>query len=145
MFEIRYVQPQDIFSVIKVAHESLPEQYNPTIFNQFYETFPKGFLVVEENHKIIGFAVAIKISSIEAKILMFAVSKLKRRKGTGSALLIQLLKELSRHHIKQIELEVRTKNKTATSFYKKHGFDIIDTLSAFYQNGEDAHLMKKRI
>ena len=145
MFKIRYVKPQDIFSVIKIAHESLPEQYNPVIFNRFYETFPEGFLVVDENHKIIGFAIAIKISSTEAKIPMFAISKLKRRKGIGSALLIQLLEELSKHYIKHVELEVRTKNKTATSFYKKHGFDIIDTLSAFYQNGEDAHIMKKRI
>jgi len=41
-----------------------------------------------------------------------------------------------------VELEVRTTNTVAIGFYKKHGFDVVDTLPNFYQNGEDAYTMK---
>ena len=41
------------------------------------------------------------------------------------------------------DLEVRTNNKIALTFYKKHGFDIIETMARFYQNGEDAYSMRR--
>ena len=80
-----------------------------------------------------------------AKILMLAISQKYRKQGIGSALLTKFLKEILLKNIKQVELEVRTNNTTATNFYKKHGFNITDTITGFYQNGEDAYIMRKRI
>ena len=134
-----------MFSVIKIAFTTLPEQYNPSIFNHFYESFPQGFLVAEQHHKLIGFITGLKISETTAKILMLAVLKHHRKKGIGSALLTQFLKELYFQHIIQVDLEVRTTNTTALEFYKKHGFLIIDTIPRFYQNGEDAYIMRKTL
>ena len=48
-------------------------------------------------------------------------------------------------NINEVELEVRTKNVAAIGFYKKHGFKITDTVKGFYQNGEDAYIMRKII
>ena len=142
---IRKFQPDDMFSVIKIAHASLPERYNPTVFNHFYETFSDGFLVAEQYHKIIGFIAGLKTVDGIAKILMLAISQKYRKQGIGSALLTKFLKEILLKNIKQVELEVRTNNTTATNFYKKHGFNITDTITGFYQNGEDAYIMRKRI
>jgi len=83
-----------MFPVIKLASETLPEQYNPSLFNYFYETFPQGFLVAEQFHKIVGFIVGVKTSTDIARILMLAVSEPQRRQGIGTLLLNQLLKEL---------------------------------------------------
>ena len=55
MFTIREFHPTDMFSVIKLASDTLPERYNPSLFTYFYETFPKGFLIAETGLKIIGF------------------------------------------------------------------------------------------
>ena len=143
MLEIRRVQPQDVFSVIKIAYESLPERYNPAIFNQFYESFPEGFLIAEKLRKIIGFIVGVKTFNKTAKILMLSVNKNHRRQGIGSALITQFLKEMNLHNIKQVELEVRTTNTVAINFYKKHGFVVIETIPKFYQNGEDACAMRR--
>ena len=132
-----------MFAVIKIAYDSLPERYNPVIFNQFYENFPDGFLVAEQNHRIIGFLVGIKTLGNISKILMIAVIKNHRHKGIGSALLAQFLKEIIHYHVIKIDLEVRKQNTTAIQFYKKHGFSIIDTIPGFYQNGEDAYHMNK--
>ncbi|MFW6121631.1 MAG: ribosomal protein S18-alanine N-acetyltransferase [Petrotogales bacterium] len=143
MFEIRQVQPKDIFSVIKMAYETLPERYNPVIFNTVYETFPEGFLVAEKLHKIVGFIIGINMSKERVRILMLSVNKAYRRQGIGSALVKQLLEEMLLKNIQQVDLEVKTNNKAAINFYKKHGFNIIETVANFYQTGEDAHIMRR--
>ncbi len=142
MLTIRQVQPQDIYAVIKIAHESLPERYTPTLFNNFYESFPQGFLIAEIHHKIIGFLVGIKTHERYAKILMLSVNKKQRRREVGSALVHQFLQVLLAQNIDIVDLEVRTNNTIAIAFYKKHGFDIQEKISGFYQNGEDAYSMR---
>jgi len=134
-----------MFSVIKLASETLTERYNPSLFNYFYETFPEGFIIAEKAHKIIGFLIGVKINSENAKILMLAVSKFHRKQNIGSGLLNQFLKVISIEKLKNIALEVRTRNKSAISFYKKHGFKIKEKQREFYQSGDDAYVMIKNI
>lgn len=143
MLTIRRVQPQDIFSVIKIAHESLPERYQPNIFNTFYESFPQGFLIALKHHKIVGFLIGVKTHDTIAKILMLSVNENHRKQGIGSALLINFLQEMLLQNIHLVNLEVRTNNKIAITFYKKHGFDIQETITGFYQNVEDAYSMRQ--
>ena len=143
MLQIRRVQPEDLFAVIKIAHESLPERYQPTIFNTFYESFPQGFLIALKHHKIVGFLVGIKTHDTIAKILMISVNNNYRKQGIGSALIKNFLQEMLSQNIRLVDLEVRTNNKIALAFYRKHGFDIQETITRFYQNGEDAYSMKQ--
>jgi len=145
MFKVRLFEPIDMFSAIKLASETLPERYNPSLFNYFYETFPQGFIVAEKAHKIIGFIIGVKTNPEYVKILMLSVLELYRRQNIGSALLIRFLKEISIENVKYIELEVRTDNKKAIKFYQKHGFEITKKITEFYQNGEDAYTMKRDI
>lgn len=145
MYTIREFKPADMFSVIKLASESLPERYNPSLFNFFYETFPKGFIVAEMGQKIIGFTVGVKTNPATAKILMLSVTKSQRKKNIGSELLTKFLKEMLNKNVKHIELEVRTDNNKAIKFYKKHDFEIVEKISKFYQSGEDAYTMKKEL
>ena len=132
-----------MFSVIKLASETLTENYNPSIFNYFYETFPQGFIIAEKNHKIIGFIVGVPITQKNVKILMLSISDAQRRKKIGTQLLVQFLKETNQKNIEKIELEVKINNYNAIKFYQKNGFKIIEELKHFYQNGENAYLMKK--
>ena len=134
-----------MFSVIKIASNTLPERYNPSIFNYFYETYPQGFIIAEIAHKIVGFLVAVKTKPDIVKILMLAVSIQHRRKKIGTMLLNELHKKILKENITTIELEVRTDNTTAIKFYEKHGFKIKNKLLHFYQNGEPAYIMRKDI
>ena len=145
MLKIRRVQADDIFPVIALAYDTLPERYNPSIFNQFYESFPEGFLVALYHHTLIGFLIGIKTTKNTARILMLSVHDNNRKQGIGSALLKQFLLLMKNHQIRQVELEVRTTNKGALDFYLKQGFIIQEKLCQFYQNGEDAFNMKKEL
>jgi len=140
---IRTFQPNDMFSVIKIASETLTEQYTPSLFNYFYETFPDLFLVAEHYKKIIGFILAVRVTPQIARILMISVIPEYQQLKIGTELINQLVQILKEKQITQISLEVRTDNEKAISFYKKHYFEICDTFEKFYQNGEDAFMMKR--
>jgi ribosomal-protein-alanine N-acetyltransferase len=139
---IRQFQPPDTFKVIKLASITLTEQYNPTLFSYFYETYPQGFIVAEENHKIIGFLIGIKLKTNKTKILMISVEPIYQRQKIGESLLNEFIKVILKEKINSIELEVRTDNKKAIKFYEKNGFKIIEKINKFYQNGESAYTMR---
>ena len=143
MYIVREVRSEDLFSVFKIAYETLPEPYNPDLFNIFYEEFPSGFLVAEMHGRVVGFIVGVKTDLYVAKILMLSVSKEYRRCGIGSALINRFIKEMRLQHIRQIDLEVRSNNYAAIDFYKKHDFDVIDFIPGFYKDGQDAYVMRK--
>lgn len=145
MTTIKNFQPEDMFAVIKLSHENLTEKYNPSLFNFFYETFPEGFIVAENYHKIVGFIIGVKNKKDTVRILMLAVDKKYRRQKVGTHLLKSFVEKILKENIFKIELEVRTDNETAISFYKKHGFEIFKEVSNFYQNGESAFILKKNL
>jgi len=145
VLNIRHVQADDIFPVIALACETLPERYNPAIFNQFYESFPEGFFVALHHHTLIGFLIGIKTTPNIARILMISINKKNRKQGIGSALLRQFLSEMKNLNVAQVELEVRTTNQGAVEFYKKQGFIQQEQLNQFYQNGEDAYRMSRTL
>jgi ribosomal-protein-alanine acetyltransferase len=145
VWDIRRVQPQDIFSVIKIAYDTLSERYSPELFNRFYETFPEGFLVAEMHHKIIGFIIGFQTTPDTARITILSVTHPYRKKGLGTALITSFINEMTLSNIKQIDLEVNINNKDAITFYKKHDFVITDIIKGFYQSGDDACIMRRQL
>ena len=142
MIIIRKFNPSDMFSVIKLSSETLSEHYNPNLFNYFYETFPNGFWVCDINHKIVGFIVGVKLNDEIAKILMISVSNLYQNRGIGSKLLTTFLSEIILHNIKKVELEVKKTNLKGINFYKRFGFEIVEIIKEFYENRDDALIMR---
>ena len=145
MLIIRKFKPTDMFSVIKLASDTLTEKYSPSLFNFFYESYPKGFIVAEKEHKIIGFIIGVKTAPYNSRILMLSVSELNRRQKIGSSLLIEFLKVMLNEKVKCIELEVRIDNQKAKNFYIKHGFRIKGKIEDFYQDGKSAYTMVKNL
>lgn len=131
-----------MFSVLHLASKVLTEQYNPTIFTYFYESCPWGFWTAHHYQRVIGFIVGVPFSDDYAKILMIGVTPSTQRKGVGSLLLNRLLSEFEKRGLTTIELEVAINNKAAINFYQKHNFFITEQFPHFYQNGEDALIMR---
>ena len=111
-----------MFSVIKLSNQTLSENYNPSLYNYFYEIFPNGFWICEKNYKIVGFIIGVKTNIEIARILMLAVKNENRNQGIGTYLLKEFIKEIATINTKYIELEVKIKNISAIKFYQKNGF-----------------------
>lgn len=131
-----------MFAVLKLSSQVLSEQYNPTLFTYFYESCPWGFWTAHHYQQLIGFIVGVPFSEDFAKILMIGVKPSMQKKGVGSRLLKKLLTEFKKKEISTIELEVAVSNSAAIKFYQKHNFFIVDQFSHFYQNGENAYIMR---
>jgi ribosomal-protein-alanine N-acetyltransferase len=139
---IQKFQADDIFALIKLSMNVLTESYNPNLYSYFYEEFPWGFWVCKNNDELIGFIIGIKTDYNNGKIIMLGVDEKHRRCKIGSSLIKQLIDEFKKRNIKTVELEVQSSNKNAINFYSKMNFKIEEKIPFFYQNGENAILMK---
>jgi ribosomal protein S18 acetylase RimI-like enzyme len=142
VIHLQKFKAEDMFAVLKLASKVLPEQYNPTLFTYLYETCPWGLWTAHQYQRIVGFIIGVPFTDQFAKILMIGVHPTMQRKGIGSLLLDKLLTVFHQHNISIIELEVSVNNKKAIHFYQKHNFQITEEYDHFYQNGDNAYIMR---
>ena len=76
----------------------------------------------------------------EAEILTFGT--LQKRQGHGSALLCEGVSRLQQANVRQLYLEVATRNEPARLFYEKFGFVLTGRRKAYYEDGDDALTMR---
>ncbi|RLF25883.1 MAG: ribosomal-protein-alanine acetyltransferase [Thermoplasmata archaeon] len=141
----RRFKKDDFFPVMKLIYKIFPERYDPFLIINLSEVFSDGFIVAEENNKIVGFIIGVKTSEETARILLLGVEEKHRDKGVGSLLLNRFIREMILNGSRYVQLEVRMGNKKAINFYKKHGFHITQILPRLYRNGEDGYLMERRL
>lgn len=79
----------------------------------------------------------------EANLDRIAVKKDKRNNQIGKKLIMALEDALVKKGISSIFLEVRVSNAVAISLYEKMGFERINVRKKYYENTEDAIVMKK--
>jgi ribosomal-protein-alanine N-acetyltransferase len=79
-------------------------------------------------------------------VVSIAVLPEHRKKGIGEALVKEAMNAMKlQYNAKQCYLEVRITNEPAINLYKKLGFEIARTVSGYYADGEDAHVMSKKL
>lgn len=76
----------------------------------------------------------------EAEILTFGT--IGKRRGVGSALLQEGLSRLEQKGVKTLYLEVAAHNEPARLFYDKFGFTLTGRRKAYYEDGDDALIMR---
>lgn len=78
----------------------------------------------------------------EGQILNIAVKPSCRGKGIGRMLLDAAFDQFRKKGAASVYLEVRPSNAIAISLYTRCGFTAIGRRKAYYENGEDAVVMK---
>lgn len=73
------------------------------------------------------------------------VKKKYRRQGIGEKLLENLINMSKEMNFDSLNLEVNSKNRPALEMYKKFGFEQIGSRKKYYNNKDDAILMKKQL
>jgi [ribosomal protein S18]-alanine N-acetyltransferase len=139
---LRGFSANDLSSVYDLACYTLSERYDPNLFITISASWPEGFTVVESPWGIKAFLLGVMTSSVHARVLMLAVSPDIRRKGVGTMLMERFQDESMKKGAKVLTLEVRKGNSAAMEFYKKFGFQPIDVIKGYYNDGEDAYQMQ---
>ncbi|MCX9010829.1 MAG: ribosomal protein S18-alanine N-acetyltransferase [Candidatus Methanoperedens sp.] len=141
MIIIRKFEPADFPWVIDIERKVFNE-HDPYFYMQFYETCSESFIVAEINGIIIGYIVGFLAEEGTGRIFSLAVHPAYQYRGVGSALLKEIIGIFSRAGVPAIILEVRAGNTRARRFYEKHGFHQTGVAEQYYNDGEDACLMR---
>jgi len=78
-------------------------------------------------------------------IITIDVNPRTRRSGVGSVLLRAAEDRIRDAGCPYVGLETAVDNKTALSFYKRHGYSVIRTWPRYYPNGVDALVLRKEL
>ena len=104
----------------------------------------KIFIISENQNNVkavLGFCAA-RFAFETAEITNFAVLPQAQRKYLGTELFNYTLNFLKEQGVKEITLEVSSKNIPAQEFYKKFKFTCVSVRKKFYNMGEDALVLK---
>ena len=141
---IRPMRKEDISDVIsgekKVFEDSLGEDF---LIHDFELNPFSYYLVLEINGKIKGYMGTWIHDNLE--ILNFYVDKRYQGMGFGSMMLEFIIEVSKKSNVKSITLEVRKNNIIAISLYRKYGFKEVGIRNRYYNNGDDAILMEKKL
>jgi len=138
---IREFRPQDLKTVLKIERDSFMDPYPAHLLRDIYN-LGAGFLVAQEDGKVVGFIIFWIRFEDEGHIISLAVDKDYRRRGVGAALVMTAISIFEKFHIKNIKLEVRARNTGAIKFYRALGFSEEKVIENYYEDGEDAVVMR---
>ena len=141
MFYLRKTKLSDINNIIDLTSKNLEENAVPLVYlNDLYDIDFNFNYVCFNNNKLIGI-VSCTISNHILKINCLCIDFPFQGKGFGTILLDRIKSDCNstlnsrkntKYFINKIRLHVRSDNVKAQEFYKKHGFQIIDNQSNYY-------------
>lgn len=135
----------DLGAVIRIAKTTLTEHYDDALFFTMLDLAGDTFLVArsEGDNAVMGFALAVRQTPYEARLIVIAVDPLFQGQNVGRRLLSEVEKRLLRRGVMSITLEVRENNMGAISFYRRAGYDIGQSVPRYYSDGGRAIMMRK--
>ena len=136
---IKKASLQDLEDIIFVQKNNEIILSNEIIENDLSNT-SKMYLVAKNYNLIIGY-VACDLNYDHADVTAFLVDKTYRNLGIGSTLMKHLIYYLTKEHINDIMLEVRSSNTIAIKLYTKEGFEFVSKRSKYYGD-DDAFIFK---
>lgn len=138
-----YIQRRKSFTIVAQSAETSPGR---ALLGQINlgPTGPSGFATPQKADQILGFIVAEVTRSV-GHIISIDVLPRARRFGVGSKLLLTAEQRLSQKNCLSVLLETAVDNHSAMTFYKRHGYDVTQTIPRYYSNGVDALVLQKSL
>lgn len=132
----------DVPRMFEIYNSSLDDYFNAESIEYFMMQWPQGQVIAES--VLSGVSGALSSYIMEdgtVSIALLAVDANARGSGAGSAMLDHLKMECFRQGLSRMQLEVRTGNMTAISFYERRGFRKASVLKSLYSDGGDGYRM----
>jgi len=139
-------QEDDLQQVLEIENISFNrfDAYKLEDFERWYHYNPDLFLLAEIEGRIAGYIIT-RILPAQGDLASLAIHPSYKRRGIATALLNYTVERVKEYGKKQITLEVRKTNTAALAFWHKMGFVPFGAQPGFYEDGEEAILMRKWI
>ena len=138
------MQIKDLDLIANNLESDFDDFWNYNILKGELENINSKYLVAKIDNKIVGFAGIIPVLD-EADISNIVVHKKFRSQKIGSLLLQALINLSLSLNLKALNLEVRESNITAIKLYEKYGFKPYGLRKKYYNNTDNAILMRKNL
>ncbi len=136
---------KDIRKIIDIEELSYKDPWPREVFIMDYLFNSSAlYYIAKTKNKIVGF-IGIWLESTRLHIINVAVHPEYRNEGVGTQLLLFAIDYAKERKFKEVSLEVRKSNENAIRLYKKLGFEVVEDLKAYYQDGEDGYRLFKNI
>jgi ribosomal-protein-alanine N-acetyltransferase len=112
---------------------------------QHFITGPESSVVVARRERRVAAFAIMHFGDEVAHLNLLAVSPQHRRQGLGRQLMEWLTATAIEAGVFRINLELRTHNEPARSFYEYLGFDRLGIVPGYYQGREAALRMSRRL
>lgn len=141
-FTFHPVTKADLQEILTLERASFPHPWSEEhILQEIHAPHSFPLLARLEDGSCAGYICPMLVLD-EGQILNVAVLPSCRGKGIGKMLLEAALELFREKGATVVYLEVRPTNATAIALYTRCGFMTIGRRKAYYENGEDAILMK---
>lgn len=144
MVKVRKFALSDLRRILEIEKRAFAYPYSGDYFKKLFQRYAYGFIVAEEQGKIVGYAIG-RPKNGSGEIVSIAVGTDWQGRGVGQTLANSLINHFKELGFKKVFLHVRTGNQVAISFYQRLGFKTIKTIANYYSNGDNAYLMGKEI
>ena len=145
---IREARVTDFDAVVKLENACFLQPYNIEQMRYEFNGNPLNkILVACIEDQIVGF-VDYMITFNSATITQIAVDQTFRKQGIATKLLIEMENTFPTDIEEVVEnttLEVRESNLAAINLYKKSGYEVVTIKKHYYEDGENAIYMVKRL
>lgn len=138
--EVRPARPDDVASVVEIERFSFKQPNVGLLMRLCGVT--DTLLVDAVDGTVVGYVLSAPTSARLARVISIAVAPEYRGRGVGTALMGETIRLLRSKGIQDIELEVRVSNEPAIGLYRSFGFAVVGTKEGYYDDGEDAYLMR---
>lgn len=143
---IRKASLSDLKSVHDIEVLSFNDGSYPLfVLRQLLDISEDYFLIAEENHKILGYALGnIASPNNQGWILSLGVHPDARGKQIGKVLTKALISLLENNNAKEICLTVHPDNASAIKIYKNFGFEILLESDNYYLDNDPRFVMRRK-
>lgn len=127
-----------------LVEQGLTWSWTPARVQHFICGAESSVIVARREQRIAAFAI-MHFGDDVAHLNLLAVAPQHRRQGLGSQLMDWLTTTAIGAGVFRINLEVRTQNDAARSFYERLGFNQLGVVQGYYQGREAALRMSRRL
>jgi [ribosomal protein S18]-alanine N-acetyltransferase len=127
-----------------LIEQGLTWSWTPARVQHFITGAETSVIVARRERHVAAFAI-MHFGDDVAHLNLLAVAPEHRRQGLGSQLMDWLTTTAIEAGVFRINLEVRTQNEAARSFYERLGFAQLGVVQGYYQGREAALRMSRRL
>jgi ribosomal-protein-alanine N-acetyltransferase len=137
----------DLDAVLAIERASFgADAYDRNLFAELFSHCGRLFLVAAAGAGIRAYmvtATAVRHATPCAELVSVAVGPVHRGQGIASSLMRSTLRRLRLRRVRQFTLAVRVANRQAQALYAKFGFVGVRRIRRYYEDGEDALVLRK--